>query len=212
MRTTLFLSAVIFAALFLAVPEARAHGGVYRGPRVVRPPWLRCDCAQVDCPRCCRGDLQGLEGITTRRMLHRTLEQWGDLVEVETRVRFETKRTRGVVEGHALVSHAPLFAAAGGVIEMGTSRLPGRLAPSVAARRDYLWERLGGRDPLLVLRADAGAVRLRAFPITSKAPTFAVVRGYALSDDVGRRGRRTRSAAVYDPVASYTVPTCGADE
>jgi hypothetical protein len=63
------------------------------------------------------------------------VNQWGDLVEVETHIRFETRRERGFVEGHATVRHAPLFAAVAGSVEIGDQALPTRLLASAAARR-----------------------------------------------------------------------------
>jgi len=193
MRNVLLFVTVTLAAPLFAAPSAWGHGGgSFRGPSGVAPPrpQLRCDCADAECPLCSEKGLATLQGVSVRRAETRTVTAWDDLVEVETRVRFETVRERGFVEGHATVAHAPLFAAVACAVEMGDQALEGRIVASAAARRDYLWERQRQRDPLLVLRRDAASVKLRVFPITRAQPTFAVVRGYALSDDVGSAGVR----------------------
>ena len=197
------LAPVLLAALFASAPAAFAHGGVYRGPGGVVPPSLRplsCDCAELSCKRCSAQGLASLVGVSRRLATHRVVGRWGDLIEVESRIRFETRRERGFVEGHAVVHHAPLFAAVAGSVEIGDQALTTRLLASAAARRDYLWERRQDKDPLLVLRTDASQVRLRVFPITRAQPTFAVVRGYALSDDVGRKGVRVYRSGTRDLV------------
>ena len=184
---------VLLAALLASARPASAHGGVYRGPGGIVPPGsqaLRCDCARIDCKFCSARGLASLQDVSRRLTSHRVVNRWGDLVEVETRIRFETRRERGFVEGHAAVRHAPLFAAVAGSVEIGDQALTTRLLASAAARRDYLWERRQNKDPLLVLRMDASRVRLRVFPISRARPTFAVVRGYALSDDLGHKGVR----------------------
>lgn len=215
MHKLLLSTTVLCAALLAASSDAWAHGGgSFRGPGGVVPPRarsLRCDCAQVTCSFCGSAHLEKLADVSTRSALTKTVEAWGDLVQVETRVRFETRRSRGFVEGHAVIRHAPLFAATAGRVEIGDGHLEARLGASAGARRDYLWERRRNRDPLLVLRVDAGAVQLRVFPIARKQATFAVVRGYALSDEVGRKGVRVyRTGTSY--LAVVPLGSVGKDE
>ncbi len=189
MRTTLLVVPVFFAALLLSAADALAHGGTYRGPGSWQPPSLVCDCAKIECPHCTSRQLVESRGISRRVADHRVVKRWDDLIQVRSTVRFESSRKQ-FVEGYATLQHAPLFAATAGRIRVGKDELKGVMKASVKARRDYLWERQGNRDPLLVLRKDASSVTLRAFPISKSASTWAVVEGFALSDAIGGRGLR----------------------
>jgi hypothetical protein len=115
---------------------------------------------------------------------------WGDLAQVRATAVFETTE-KGFLEAHAEVRRGPLLAVTAGTVRCGEHRLKGRLAAAAAARRDYLWERdLRLRDPMLVQRVGPGAVSVRVFPVSVRAPTTVRLDGFALAAGVGLTGPR----------------------
>ena len=182
MRPIAPLSLALLLAAVLA-PEASAHGGGFGhgGRSRYQAPSIACDCGKVDCPKCSAAGLAAGEGLSKRETRTEVVRTWGELAEVRVTTVFEAEADKGFLEAFARVERPPLLAVTGGGVTCVEEDVTGTLTPSQGARRDYLWERNRRlRDPMLVLRENAGAVTLRVFPISARGTTTATLRGYTL--------------------------------
>jgi hypothetical protein len=187
---------LLAAAAILLAPHAWAHGGGgFRGPAGAVPPGLRepgdpfppggrpaiaCDCGKPGCKRCSMPGLEAGEGLSKRETRVEVLESWGALARVRVEVELATEVKDRFLEGFARVEQGPLFAVTSAWVTSGGKRLDAAPRPALEARRDYLWDRLKARDPLIVEREDAGTVRLRVFPVAAGTPTVVTLEGYAV--------------------------------
>ena len=174
---------LLVSLTILGGTAAWAHGGGgFRGPRgPTRAPSIRCDCACAACARCATPGLIDGEGLSVNETRFEVLRTWGELARVRITTTFETREKDAFLEGYTRVSPGPLLAVTAGFVRTGESVLVGTRRPSTQARRDYLWQRRNSLlDPLLVQRHAAGAVDVRAYPITPGVRTTVVLEGYVL--------------------------------
>jgi hypothetical protein len=190
-----FLAALAMGAVVLAAaaPRARAHGGCFgharRGP--VQAPSIACDCARAECETCSAPGLAEGRDLSKREVRLETVKRWGDLEQVRVTVTFETKVERTFLEAHARIERPPVLAVTAGTVTCVEADLTGIRAPDERARRDYLWERDRRlRDPMLVRAEGIGAVSVRVFPVSTRAPMIARLDAFTLAEPAGTAGPR----------------------